>query len=73
MENEQYERLENLLLDIAQNDELKVVSELQTEDYVDSKTGHKRHIQRVKQTDKPNVPLILRLLDQRIGGPQDWC
>ena len=27
----------------------------------------------VRTKNEPNIPLALKLLDQRIGGPQDWC
>ena len=71
LNDEQYRKIEDIVFDAAQGSGLSVVSEIQTEDFIDA-NGHKRHMQRTKQ-ESVNIPLALKLLEQRIGGPQDWC
>lgn len=72
MNEPDYDALEGVLASAAVGGELRVDSEQQTEDYVDEK-GKKRHNTRVKKADAPNVALAMKLLDERIGGPQDYC
>ena len=70
--NEQYEKLESALFGAAVNGELDVVQEVQAEEYTDE-SGHKHHEQRLRKADKADVALAMKLLDERIGGPQDFC
>lgn len=69
--NDEYCQLEKLLFSTAKGENLTVVQEVQTEEYTDS-VGHKHHAQRVKKGGA-NIGLAMNLLDQRIGGPQDFC
>ncbi len=69
---EQYEDLESALISAALGSGLETVSELQTENHIDG-NGHRRSAQRVRKSKDVNVDLALKLLSERIGGPQDYC
>ena len=43
-----------------------------TRNEVDSK-GRMVHVTQTSTLDEPNIALAQKLLDQRIGGPQDFC
>ena len=70
--NDEYEALEQAVFGVATgSSELKTKQETQVEEYI--KDGRNRRNQRVRVTDEPNIALAMKLLDQRIGGPQDFC
>ena len=69
---EEYDELEKVLFGAAKGGgEPRTVSETQTEEYV--KDGRRRHNSRTRKVDEPDVALAMKLLDERIGGPQDFC
>ena len=69
---EQYDELENVVYNASIGGDMSVIQEIQTEEYRDSK-GHVHRGQRTKKSNDPDIALALKLLDQRIGGPQDYC
>ena len=73
LSNEDYSKLEEVVLSAATDSELSTESETQVEEYVDPQSGRKRHNQRTRRASKPDIALAMKLLDQRIGGPQDYC
>jgi len=43
-----------------------------TRDVVDEE-GRRSHVVQTQTREQPNIALAMKLLDERIGGPQDFC
>ena len=52
--------------------EARVESQTISKNGFDDKGNHTQQTQ-INTVKRPNVPLALKLLDECIGGPQDWC
>ena len=71
MENKiDYESLYNALLKAAIGEEQSTSS---ITEMTDEHGGKKTSKQISKKSAVPNINLIMKILDTRIGGPQDYC
>lgn len=73
MERERFSTIEDALFEAASgNGQPRPSRRVQRKVGVNS-DGESVMSEQVYESDRPNIQLALKLLDQRIGGPQDYC
>ena len=73
MTEREYSALESVLMGAATgHSELAPVSATKRTEGIDS-DGHRYYMTQVQESRRVDVSLAKMLLDQRIGGPQDYC
>lgn len=66
--NEDYDKLLDVIFNEAIGD-----SEAQVETSTLTRETEDGTIHQTRRKKRPNVSLAMKLLESRIGGPQDWC
>jgi len=70
---EEYGSLEGVLFDAAiGHADMRPESATRYTEGVDS-DGNKYHVTQSQSAKPPSISLAAKLLEQRIGGPQDYC